>query len=151
MKNNKKNAQNKMVLDANGDELIFPELTDNDTPSVGDKIYIVDENGNERKFETGSRLLPDASSIHFENGEVTDINSNLQLKKSLTSSCGKKVVIVAKNKKEPYKVGNSVLIDGKSMRFGTYLVNNLEIVVSKGEIVRVCAIKKSKTNRVRFK
>ena len=59
--------QMKMVVDANGTEIEFTELEEDDTPSVGDKATI------EGAAAEGEHVMPSGETYVFAGGELTEI------------------------------------------------------------------------------
>lgn len=59
--------QNKLVQDANGEEIDFPDLENDDTPSVGDKATI------DGSAADGERVMPNGETYVFTSGELTEI------------------------------------------------------------------------------
>lgn len=59
--------QNKMVLDANGAEIDFAELEDDDTPAVGDTATV------DGAAAEGEYLMPSGETYVFTAGELTEI------------------------------------------------------------------------------
>ena len=60
-------AQNKMVLDANGAEIDFPDLEDDDTPSVGDSATI------DGSPADGEHVMPNGETYVFADGALSEI------------------------------------------------------------------------------
>lgn len=102
--------QMKMVTDANGVEIDFPELEEDDTPSVGDTATI---NGAPAEEE---HVMPSGETYVFTAGELTEIKpkeeddddaenmeqlqeENTQLKKKLSTQ-DKKIKALEKDKKK---------------------------------------------------
>lgn len=59
--------QNKMVLDATGAEIDFPDLEDDDTPSVGDTATV------DGSPADGEHVMPSGETYVFAAGELTEI------------------------------------------------------------------------------
>lgn len=62
-----KKSKNKMVLDATGEEVEFPDLEADDSPSVGDKATI------DGKQAEGEHLMPNGDTYVFEAGTLQEI------------------------------------------------------------------------------
>lgn len=60
-------AQNKIVQDANGDEIDFPELEADDTPAVGDEATI------DGSPASGERVMPSGETYVFADGKLSEI------------------------------------------------------------------------------
>ena len=63
-------AQNKMVLDATGAEIDFPDIDEDATPSVGDKATV------EGGAAEGEYLMPSGETYVFVSGELTEIKES---------------------------------------------------------------------------
>ncbi len=59
--------KNKIVQDANGTEIDFPDLADDDTPSVGDKATV------DGSAASGEHVMPSGETYVFTEGELTEI------------------------------------------------------------------------------
>lgn len=102
--------KNKLIQDANGDEIDFPDLEDDDTPSVGDNATV------DGSPADGEYVLPSGETYVFTSGELTEIQeaedeeeeeedaeemaqlkkSNEKLKKSLSKAKAEKKSAEAK-------------------------------------------------------
>lgn len=63
----KDKTQAKLVQDANGTEIDFPDLAEDDTPSVGDKATI------DGSAAEGEHVMPSGETYVFESGELSEI------------------------------------------------------------------------------
>lgn len=66
----KQNPTNKLVQDANGDELDFVDLADDETPKVGDKAKF------DGKDADGDYTMPNGDVWNFVSGELTTITES---------------------------------------------------------------------------
>lgn len=57
--------ENKMVADANGEEINFPDIEDDATPDVGDKAEV-----DGKAIEDGKRVMPDGEIWEFLDGKL---------------------------------------------------------------------------------
>lgn len=127
--------QNKIIQDCNGDELEFPDVDANDTPTVGDRI-VIDNKSN----ETGERLMPNGETIVFENGIVTEIlepEEPKNLIRTRRDSLNRKIQILGPDKKKPYLKGNRILIDGREPILAKVQLNGIKITAFRGQISSV--------------
>lgn len=102
----KPNHKNKIVQDANGEDIDFPELAPEDTPSVGDTATIGGV------AAEGERVMPNGETFVFTAGELTEIKpaeddsqnteelqaENSQLKKDLKAEKKKTKALEKSNK-----------------------------------------------------
>lgn len=141
----KNSIKNKIIQDANGEELEFPNVDVDNSPDVGDEIII----DNERNL-SGERLLPNGDIIKFEDGIVTEIvyqddtmNRRVKPEKTIKCADGNKLEIFG-NKNEAFKVDNRVEVNGKSNITGRFDLGRIKLSVVKGKIVKVDAVKASR-------
>ncbi|MCB0455467.1 MAG: hypothetical protein KDK44_00945 [Chlamydiia bacterium] len=134
-----KSRNQKLEFDCTGDEITFPGLEPDDTPDVGDEILINDESN-----QTGECLMPDLRLIKSKDGIVTSIEqiepsdskmSKFPIKPEKTLKCqnGSKIEIFA-FKHSHFKIGNKVLINGKSGVTGRFKLRRVEMFIGKGVI-----------------
>ena len=70
LKGKKGEPQNKIITDANGGEILFPDVEDDAQEVVGDKATI------DGSAAEGDILMPDGSTYVFSNGELTEIKES---------------------------------------------------------------------------
>lgn len=86
------NASNKVVQDANGVEIEFINLSENDTPKKDDEATI------ENAKASGDYVMPSGETYKFENGKLTEIVEADDLAAKLEASEG--LVATLKSEKE---------------------------------------------------
>lgn len=140
---NHEKIKNAWFADANGQEIIFPEVDTGDNYGVGDLVEL--ENDKRPTFET---IMPDGSTIIVKDGVLTDIVEDKELapaaaKAFKCKNTSKSIKIFSDKPNEPYMVGNRVTVNGKEgMSLGRYTNGNLEISVNKGKITAIKNISK---------
>jgi len=154
MKSKSEIKMQKILQDCNANELEFPQVDEHDQPEVGDEILI------DGKKETGQRLMPDLRLIKFEDGIVTEIthlepDDPISLKakpqKVLHCSKGKRIEVFGTDKRGPYKVNNSVKVNGRSGAYGKFRIGEVFMYVNKGRISKIQSVPKEAPARSLFK
>jgi len=144
----------KILQDCNANELEFPQVDEHDQPEIGDEVLI------DGKKETGQRLMSDLKLIKYEDGIVTEItqlepDDPLSLKatpqKVLHCSKGKKIEVFGTDKRGPYKVNNSVKVNGRSGAYGKFRIGEVFMYVNKGRISKVQSVAQKEPVRSLFK
>ncbi|ARN78673.1 hypothetical protein BST97_12105 [Nonlabens spongiae] len=108
-------TQNKIVQDANADELDFYELDADDTPDIGDRVSVDDD-----KKYTGQRVMPDGSTVIIKEGVLIDIleseDDHLYAKHNCVAHLKNnegEVVKIYGDADTPFAPGNRVTVNSK--------------------------------------
>lgn len=64
------NPENKLITDANGIEIDFPDVEDDATPEIGDSAQV-----DGSAIENGERIMPNGDTWKFEDGKLSEIVS----------------------------------------------------------------------------
>lgn len=135
----KSQIQNKMIFNANGEEMEFPDVDVNDSPKVGDKIIM----DNDSKV-SGESLMPNGETYIYANGVLTDIieaeEEILNTIKRKKDSLNRKIEISGDDKSKPYLKGNSILVDGKELIMGKVNIGNIQLNIFRGKISKVSTL-----------
>ena len=107
----KPSIKNKLVQDANGDEIDFPDLAPEDTPSVGDKATI---GGSPAE---GESLMPNGETYVFTAGVLTEIKPAVQNNEDVTALQEENAQLKAqlKAEKKKTKTLNQTIEDTQGM------------------------------------
>jgi len=151
----KEKFTNKIMQDATGEELEFPDVEANDYPEVGDKVLL---DGNKA---TGERLMPNLTVIKFKDGVVTHIIQDPDNPKNISkvtavrdhvckeirSISNQKIEILGHHTSNPFREGNRILVNGKAMKIARCEVAGRKLTIINGRISEVKASNESKGAR----
>ena len=140
----------KLVFDANGEDVIFPEVEEGDQYGVGDKVEL--EGDSKPTFE---RVMPDGSTIIVKDGILNEIIEAVEeetAKAQKVFNCAitsNRIEIFGDNPAGPFMVGNKIKVNGnENLSMGRFSTGSFIVSVNRGKI---SAIKSIPSNRSLFK
>jgi hypothetical protein len=133
-------TQNKIVQDANAEELDFYELDADDTPDVGDRVSV----DNDKKF-SGERVMPDGSTAVIKEGVLVQIiesdNDGFYARYNCVAHLKNDegdVVRIYGNPDTPFAPGNYVTVNSKKkVRKSVIQFHGLTVHVSNGKLLDI--------------